>query len=186
MQSLQAKKSRRNLILVVIAFALPIIVAKLALELKWIDYGVTNQGQLIDNELHLTDLGLGDIDFSQHWLIVYLLPEQCTANCEKTFETVHNTYVALGREVPRVRPVALTQSPLTSKQKQGIASSKWRVENMPSATKKLFKEPKIVIVDPLGNLVLTHDIPADSDQLPAFGKMIVADMKKLLKYSRIG
>ena len=57
---------------------------------------------------------------------------------------------------------------------------------MPSATKKLFKEPKIVIVDPLGNLVLTHDIPADSDQLPAFGKMIVADMKKLLKYSRIG
>jgi hypothetical protein len=186
MQTVQQKKSRRNLLLVIAAFALPIIVAKLALELNWLDYGVTNQGQLIENETNLTDLGLGNLDFNQHWLILYVLPEQCHANCEKTLETVHNTYVALGREVPRVTPVALIQSELTTIQKQSVASSKWRIEMIPTEAKKIFDEPKIVIVDPLGNLVLTHSIPNDSAKLPAFGKMIVADMKKLLKYSRIG
>lgn len=186
MQSPQHKKSRRNFILVIIAFALPIVIAKLALELNWLDYGVTNQGQLVENEMDLSDLGLAEVDFEQHWLILYVVPEQCDKHCEKTMEAVHNTYVALGREVPRVTPVALLQTELTAAQQKGIAASKWRIEKMPNDSKTVFNEAKVVIVDPLGNLVLTHTIPTDSTKLAAFGKMIVADMKKLLKYSRIG
>ena len=186
MQSPQQKKSKRNFILVIIAFALPIIIAKLALELNWIDYGVTNQGQLIENETHLNDIGLRDVDFDKHWLILYTMPEQCGQRCETIMETLHNTYVALGREVPRVTPVALYQTALTTTQQKGIAGSKWRIEKMPVEAKTAFPQTKVIIVDPLGNLVLTYDIPKDNNKLSEFGKMIVADMKKLLKYSRIG
>jgi len=186
MNSAQQKKSRRSLLMVIAAFALPIILAKLALELNWLDYGVTNKGSLVENELTLEQLGLAETDFEKHWLILYVLPKTCNVQCEKTLETVHNTYTALGREVPRVSPVALFQSELSSLQQERIAASKWRIEAMPSLTKNIITEPQILIVDPLGNVVLTHDIPVDSAKLPAFGKMIVADMKKLLKYSRIG
>ena len=182
----QQKKSRRSLLMVVGAFALPIILAKLALELNWLDYGVTNKGALVENQLTLSQLGLGETDFDQHWLIIYVLPKTCSARCEKTLETVHNTYTALGREVPRVTPVALFQSEFSPAQQKSIAESKWRIEPMPSLTKNIVTEPQILIVDPLGNVVLKHTIPADSAELPSFGKMIVADMKKLLKYSRIG
>jgi len=33
---------------------------------------------------------------------------------------------------------------------------------------------------------LSHRIPDNSEQLPQFGKQILADMKKLLKYSKVG
>lgn len=186
MNSSQQKKSRRSLLMVLAAFALPVILAKLALELNWLDYGVTNQGTLVENELTLTQLGLGEANFEKHWLILYILPKSCTLECEKTLETVHNTYTALGREVPRVIPVALYQSEFSPKQQERISDSKWRTEVMPSLTKNMMTEPQILIVDPLGNVVLKHLIPKDSNELPSFGKMIVADMKKLLKYSRIG
>ncbi|MBL4900137.1 MAG: hypothetical protein JKX76_10955, partial [Colwellia sp.] len=103
------KKSRRSLLLVLAAFALPIILAKLALEQQWLDMGVTNKGTLLTNELTLEQLGLNTADFEQHWLIMYGLPESCAVRCQKTLEAVHNTYVALGKEMPRVFPVALYQ-----------------------------------------------------------------------------
>ena len=47
------KKSRRSLFLVLATFALPIILAKVALEAQWLDMGVTNKGTLLTNELTL-------------------------------------------------------------------------------------------------------------------------------------
>ena len=102
-------KNRKSLMLVLFAFALPIILAKLALEQNWLDLGVTNQGTLLHNNLTLTQLGLTDNDFSQQWLILYALPKQCHSSCLKALETVHNAYVILGKDMPRVTPVALKQ-----------------------------------------------------------------------------
>lgn len=182
----QQKKSRRSLLLVLLAFALPVILAKFALEQGWLDYGVTNKGQLITHELTLEKLGLGDIDFNQNWLIVYALPSQCELHCEKTLENVHNTYVALGKEMPRVTPVALIQHDFSPQQAARITQSQWQVLPMPSQTKDIIDHAQILIVDPLGNVFLSHQIPTDNSKLSAFGKQILADMKKVLKYSRIG
>jgi len=180
-------KNRRSLILVLIAFALPVILAKLALEQKWLDMGVTNQGTLLKNELTLTQLGLTNSDYSKQWLILYMLPKQCLATCLKTLETVHNTYVVLGKDMPRVTPVALTYNPFTAEQKQQLAKSQWHIVPMPDQSKNIIEQSKIFIVDPLGNVILSHLPPAiDPQQQATFGKAIVADMKKLLKYSKVG
>ncbi|MBL4822141.1 MAG: hypothetical protein JKX90_01275 [Colwellia sp.] len=180
------KKSRRSLLLMLAAFALPIILAKFALEQQWLNTGVTNNGTLLTNELTLEQLGLTTTDFEQHWLIMYSLPEHCATKCQKTLETVHNTYVALGKDMPRVLPVALYQQKLSAEQKQKIAKSKWRLLAMPKQAKQHIDKPQVFIVDPLGNVFLSHQLPENTEQLPQFGKQILADMKKLLKYSKVG
>lgn len=180
------KKSRRSLLLVLAAFALPIILAKFALEQQWLEMGVTNKGTLLANELTLEKLGLKTTDFEQHWLIMYSLPEHCSTHCQKTLEAVHNTYVALGKGMPRVFPVALYQNELATEQRQNISKSKWQLLAMPEQAKQYITEPQVFIVDPLGNVFLSHQLPEDTEQLPQFGKQILADMKKLLKYSKVG
>ena len=182
----QNKKSRTSLFLLLAAFALPIIVAKFALEQNWLDSAVTNKGELLENELTLSQIGLDIADYDKKWLILYTLPVKCGSECEKALESVHNTYVALGKEMPRVIPVALTQRPFSPEQITQIKQSKWRVQDMPSVAKDHLEHSKVFIVDPLGNIILVHQIPADVKKLPEFGKQILADMKKLLKYSRIG
>lgn len=179
-------KSRRSLLLMLAAFALPIILAKLALEQQWLDTGVTNKGTLLANELTLEQLGLNTANFEKHWLIMYGLPTPCAIKCQKTLEAVHNTYVALGKEMPRVLPVALYQNELSYEQNQKISESKWQLLAMPEGAKLHIEKPEIFIVDPLGNVFLSHQIPENMEKLPQFGKQILADMKKLLKYSKVG
>jgi len=174
------------LFLVLATFALPIILAKVALEAQWLDMGVTNKGTLLTNELTLEQLGLKTTDFEQHWLIIYSLPEQCSIHCQQTLETVHNTYVALGKEMPRVFPVALYQNELSTEQRQKISQSKWQLLAMPEQAKQQIVTSQIFIVDPLGNVFLSHQLPENTKQLPQLGKQILADMKKLLKYSKVG
>jgi len=180
------KKGRRSLVLVLAVFVLPIILAKFALEQQWLNTGVTNKGVLLTNELTLEKLGLDNTDFEQHWLIMYGLPKSCTVKCQKTLEAVHNTYVALGKEMPRVSPVALYQNDLPPKEKENILTSKWQLHVMPEQAKKYIAKPQVFIVDPLGNVLLSHQLPENTTQLPQFGKQVLADMKKLLKYSKVG
>ncbi|MBL4942572.1 MAG: hypothetical protein JKY81_13035 [Colwellia sp.] len=180
------QKNRRSLLLLLAAFVLPIIIAKFALDGQWLAKGVTNNGTLLTNELTLEQLGLDKAVFNQQWLILYSLPQQCDANCQKTLETVHNTYVALGKYMPRVSPVALYQEGLSTEQLQQISTSQWQLLAMPAQAKKHINKSQVFIVDPLGNVFLSHPIPSNIEQLPDFGKQIVADMKKLLKYSKVG
>ena len=179
-------KSRRSLLLVLATFALPIILAKFALEQQWLEMGVTNKGTLLANELTLEQLGLKTTDYEQHWLIMYSLPQQCSVSCQQTLEAVHNTYVALGKDMPRVSPVALYQNELSIDQRQKISQSKWQLVAMPEKAKQQITQSQIFIVDPLGNIFLSHQLPEKAEHLPQFGKQILADMKKLLKYSKVG
>ena len=67
-----------------------------------------------------------------------------------------------------------------------IQLKKWHIQAMPALAKATIAQSQVLIVDPLGNVILSHMPPANAEQLPAFGKAILADFKKLLKYSRIG
>ena len=180
-------KNRKSLLLVIFAFALPVILAKLALDQNWLALGVTNNGTLLKNELTLKKLGITNAEFSQQWLILYALPKQCLAPCLKALETVHNTYVVLGKDMPRVTPVLLKQQEFNQQQTQQLTKSQWHILPMTEQSKNLISQSQIFIVDPLGNVILSHLPPiAGTTQQGSFGKAILADMKKLLKYSKVG
>jgi len=186
MSNVEKTKSRRNLIMVISVFLLPIILAKLALTQNWLEYGVTNKGSLVGNELTLSDLGISHNELNNMWLILYALPQNCAEQCEQTLQSVNNTYVALGKEMPKVRNVALYKNMLTTDQLNTLDQAKWSVISAPQQQHALIQQATVLLVDPLGNIILEHKPPTLSAEQSMFGKDILADMKKLLKYSKIG
>ncbi len=184
--SSQLAKSRRNLLLLLGVFIVPVILAKLALDQHWFNYGVTNQGHLAEQNINLSDIGLADEKFQQQWLILYPVAVDCQQFCQQLSLAVNNTYTLLGKELPRVTPVALLPEELSELPKQSLRHHKWLSVALPELAKPYFSNGQLVIVDPLGNLVMSYDLPQSEQAFNAYSKAILADMKKLLKYSRIG
>lgn len=185
---MERNKSRLSFLLVVIAFVVPIILAKLALNNHWFNYGVTNQGQLVSQPISLADL---ELDFlhandssQQKWLLIFNMPSLCLANCQQSAEILSNTYKALGKDVPRVAIVGISEQSITKEQLN--VSDNWRLVSEVNKNESLQSLPQVFIVDPLGNVVITHSLPTQEEALIKVGKAIVADFYKLLKYSRIG
>jgi hypothetical protein len=179
-------RNRRSLLLLLSVFILPILLAKLALENQWLDLGVTNQGKLLAQPLTLSQLGIEQSQFGKQWLIIYRLPNVCPELCLHSIEAVHNSYVALGKDMPRVSPVLLKKNIFSAQQNKQLSKSQWQVLTLTPQMNNLLQEPQVLIADPLGNIILRHQLPENVEQQPAFGKAIIADMKKLLKYSKVG
>lgn len=182
----QINKSRRTLLITLGVFILPVVLAKLALEQQWFDYGVTNYGQLSEQELTLADLGIEQGTFKEQWLLLYRTPKYCDKLCEKTLLSVNNTYTLLGKELPRVTPVALFEHLLSEEQQSNLRHHKWQQLELPAQANKHISANQLLIIDPLGNVVMSYQAPTEEQGLISFDKSILADMKKLLKYSRIG
>ena len=180
------KRNRRSLLLLLTIFVLPILLAKLALENQWLDLGVTNQGQLLTQPLTLTNLGINEPELAQQWLIIYRLPSKCPEVCLHSIETVHNSYVSLGKDMPRVTPVLLKGNIFSAQQSKQLAKSQWKILALTPKMQNLLLEPQVLIADPLGNIILRHQLPEKEQQQTSLGKAIIADMKKLLKYSKVG
>ncbi|WP_246143352.1 hypothetical protein [Colwellia echini] len=179
-------KNRRSLLLLLAVFILPIVLAKLALDNQWLSLGVTNQGKLVTEPLTLSELGLDQTALDKKWLIIYRLPNDCPELCLHSIETVHNSYVALGKDMPRVSAVLLKEDIFSAQQNAQLAKSQWQILPLSPQLNSSIPEAQVLIADPLGNIILTHQLPAQDELQATFGKAIVADMKKLLKYSKVG
>lgn len=195
---------RKHFVMVCVAFLLPAVLAKIALEQQWFNYGVTNQGQLLAEPISLSQLSLTDIQTDKYWLLVFNSPALCEKACQQSVNALSNTYLALGKDMPRVQAVLLNYAEANVKvnvevnlafndSELSVTSldkvmdiSRWQKFNVPELSHPELQRGKVFIVDPLGNVVMTHQPPQAAEALPAFGKAILADMKKLLKYSRIG
>jgi len=180
------QRNRRSLLLLIGVFILPILLAKLALDNQWLNLGVTNQGKLLAQPLTLKELGINESELAKQWLIIYRLPSVCPDVCLHSIETVHNSYVALGKDMPRVSAVLLKENIFSTQQSQQLAKSQWKIIALTPQMNNLLHEPQVLIADPLGNVILRHQLPEQEQLQAAFGKAIVADMKKLLKYSKVG
>ena len=186
MSSPQINKSRRVLLLTLAVFVLPVVLAKLALELEWFDYGVTNQGELSTQHLTLADLGLPSTDFDEQWLLLYRVPETCAEACLNSLSAINSAFVLLGKEVPRVTPVTLAEQPLSELQQQAMRHGKWQSHYLPQQNDNHIKPSQLLVIDPLGNVVMSYQAPQEKSAIAQFAKSILSDMKKLLKFSRIG
>lgn len=186
MDVIQRNKSRKSLLLVLIAFALPIVLAKFALTYQWIDYGVTNQGQLVEPPLPISGLNLELVNKEKQWLMLLFVPTTCDDFCQQLLTGVNNTYVALGKEMPRVTPVALSSSITNIPMPASSHRADWLIQKSSVEALQKLSPEKLYLVDPLGNVFLSHQLPQHTDNIASFGKAVLADMKKVLKYSKVG
>jgi hypothetical protein len=176
---------QRKLLWVVAAFVIPIILAKLALQQEWIPKGVTNKGELITQPMTLASVGLTEQSLAKHWLLLIVAPDDCDNHCSELLHTANNTYIALGEDVKRVKPIVLSKQDFVFD--TAIFTSKaWLQLKLPNDSSLSANQPQVYIVDTLGNFVMRYSVPTDEQSLPQFGKAILSDFKKLLKYSRIG
>lgn len=173
-------KSRLSLILVVVAFALPVVVAKLVLDNHWYQEGVTNKGELLPSPVNLASLDMENPNKGV-WQIIYMPPADCNSACQQRLYILKQSHTALGKYQDRVAPVVMLSPNADANLAQDM-----KHEPASAALQSLLKNGEIVIVDPLGNLVMRYGVVDSKEAQIAQGKDLLADLRKMLKLSRIG
>lgn len=181
------KKSKTPLILIVV-FVLPVILAKLALDNDWFNKGATNKGELLSPIL---DLSIVTEELEPKWRMLYLLPESCLAACTNAIYSLNQVWVALGKESDRAEPVVIA---LSNSDREKINALKEhpniRLLTPNSQTvNKVFKDVPtdgIFLVDTLNNVILRYPVFEEQQEAVLHSRDILADIRKLLKLSRIG
>ncbi|MGQ8366476.1 hypothetical protein [Glaciecola sp. 1036] len=182
------KKQKTSIVLLVLVFALPVVLAKFALELDWFNKGATNKGTLLSPTLEAESLLL---DAQRKWHLMYVLPENCELSCQNAIYAISQVKTAVGRESDRVNVLVIT-----TEQSDDQAVASLATENTIEVLRKdaenvnnVFKDvgvDAIFISDTLHNVVLSYPVTQDKDQAIMDSRDILADLRKLLKLSRIG
>ncbi|EGQ7947674.1 cytochrome oxidase biogenesis cluster protein [Vibrio parahaemolyticus] len=175
----QVTKGRLVLIALVCLFALPAIIAKLILAQGWYESGVTNRGKLIEPYTTLAQLGQSAPEAVHGWQLAYVVPDLCDGQCQQQLYLLNQSHVALGKYQERVVPVLWTSA--SSDTIEISMESMAMNENVAARV----QQGQVLIVDPLGQLVMSYTVEPNDD-LVKLNKDMLADLRKLLKLSRVG
>ena len=198
------RRGRRQLLVLAAIFFVPLAVA------FWLYYGPgdwrpvggTNQGDLVDPAIPLTEATLGRPDgtdvtsselFRGKWTMAYLGSGRCDERCRSALYLSRQSRIALNKDIDRVQRVFLatdgccedrflqTEHPDLEILVIGEdAASRALLAQFPSLGDAPATEAgRLWLIDPLGNLVLSY-----SERAP--DKALLTDLRKLLRLSHIG
>lgn len=154
-------------------------------------WGTTNNGELITPQTTVRDIGLHlpEEEGRAWWL--WTNAATCDAQCQTAVQKIRALHVLLNREAGRVRRGitlgGITLDGITPGGETGGTSqaTSW-LDAYPALHRVKLAHTSVeapaeglYIIDPNGNLVLRYDISTDP-------KLILQDLKKLLKVSQIG
>ena len=182
------RSNKKTLLLVFLAFVIPVILAKFALEQDWFHRAATNKGELLTPPL---DFSAALEELPPKWRLVYVMPEQCDVACENAIYSIQQVWLALGRETDRAQALVLvtdnSDKDVAAKVVSGEKLSVHRVSE--NSVNKMFKGTQgngIFVVDTLNNAMLKYPVRADKQAAVMDSRDMLSDVKKLLKLSRIG
>lgn len=194
----QVRRGRRTAwLLFALGFG-PMLVATIMFYTGWLNpEGHSNQGELIHPPIPVTELSLQGEDATplaerfhperddRSWLLL-VVAENCGSDCEKLLYLARQVNIALGKNANRVERAAwLGKVP-------DDLSGRWDDEY--ASMERLFRkddagtlpagvsaqrQPEILLVDPLGNVMMKYSNEHT-------GKQMLKDLKHLLKLSQIG
>jgi hypothetical protein len=116
-------------------------------------------------------------DFRGRWLMVWVGPAECAADCREQLWQMRQVRLTTGRERDRVERLWLVTDrgqPILRDEEQGL----WVVRIQPDQLGAL-QLNQVHLVDPLGNLMMRFPLKADPQGMKK-------DLMKLLKASRVG
>lgn len=172
-------KGRIVLLSLIVLFALPAVIAKVVLSQGWYETGVTNRGELVEPYTTFEQLGQTSPLSEKGWQLAYVLPSDCQEQCQQQLHLMQQSHIALGKYQERVVPVIWTSKPSES------TSGTMIVMQMNDSLSEKVQAGQMLIVDPLGQLVMAYTPEANED-LVQLSKDVLADLRKLLKLSRVG
>lgn len=176
------KRKNVQLILMVLAFLIPVIAAKILLSSNYKGEVKTHGGQLLN--LKTTYHQLVEIpNKNRQWRVVYFTNQACREHCIEQLYFVAQTYRALGRLQNRVAIGAIANNTL-SETPDYLTNVEFSQDILKSPQQSL--EDSVVIIDPLGNLVMSYQLLGSKQQRLKKSHDMLLDIKQLLKLSRIG
>jgi hypothetical protein len=179
----KAKKPKALFILLLV-FVLPVALAKLVLSLNLYQGGATNQGELLTGDLSYHSLSQTNPK-PHSWQVLYLLPSHCGSQCQDRLYILQQSHIALGQVKDRVSTIIIVQS---NSDIGALSGLKLEHQTMAANTQlaSLLLEQQLIIVDPLGSLVMRYSGITGHDANISQGKALLADLRKMLKLSRVG
>ena len=167
-------------------FIVPVVLAKLALDNNWFNRGVTNKGELIQPVMDLSSL----LDKQPpKWRLVYQVPAHCDAGCENALYSIQQVWLALGRDTDRAQPTVLfsTDSDIQAVARLQKDTQINVVAVSPSEQQsEALSADAVYLVDTLNNAMLRYTVSDDRKRAIMNSRDMLADVRKLLKLSRIG
>jgi hypothetical protein len=183
--------ARLQLLLIALVFIGPLIFA------AWLYFGGsalqpegrTNHGELLEPFVNIRDAASESPLHEHndgHWLLIYLNEGVCDAACEYSLYTVRQSRLMLGKEMDRLERIflhgeSLPDTVYLADEHEGlIALSDSRINALLNNKRPIaLSAGGYYLVDPLGNLVMYFPPEIEPSDM-------VEDIKRLLKFSRIG
>ncbi|MCW8093330.1 hypothetical protein [Alteromonas sp. ASW11-130] len=176
------------IILLFAAFIVPVILAKLALDNNWFNQGSTNKGELLQPVKNVNALLA---DQPKRWRLLYALPNECNEACQNALYSMHQVWLALGKESDRAEVTVLVTEKSDRKTTEQVFSDR-NIHTINTTAEKItlsdldIHGDEILLVDTLNNAMLRYAVHKDKQTAVMASRDILADLKKLLKLSRIG
>lgn len=181
-------KSKKALILLLIAFILPVILAKFALEQEWFNKASTNKGTLLSP---IIDASALLEENKKSWRLLYVVPQTCDASCKNAIYSIQQIDMALGKESDRAH-ATLIMTEVSDKSAISHLQTKVNTEVLNIGKENVNKvfnsslQDGIFLVDTLNNAMMHYWLLEDKDAAVMQSRDILSDLKKMLKLSRIG
>ncbi|MEZ9819731.1 hypothetical protein AB4238_03745 [Shewanella sp. 10N.286.45.A1] len=176
------KNGKKTLLLLLLAFAIPVIAAKLILSFGLYNGGATNKGELLEVGINYQSLEMTNPQ-PKEWQLLYQLPAVCDTTCLDRLYILQQSHIAMGRNQDRVHTIIMLAE---NSDRSALTSFDFITATPTPALTQLLKDQQFVVVDPLGSMVMSYPITTSHQAQIMQGKAIVADLRKMLKLSRIG
>lgn len=193
-------KSRVLLVVVIVAFTLPFVLAW-ALNFgpwQWRPEASRNRGELVQPPPQIVTPAVADLDgnvvameaLAGHWGLMYAGTSPCTEHCRSRLVAMRQTWLALGKDARRVQRWYMVTDDTVPEVKlraehpglrvvrpedSGDGSLVWALEE---AAAGVPDADTIFLVDPRGFVILRYDRQIEASDM-------LKDLKRLLKYSAV-
>lgn len=168
-------KSKSFFSIFAVMAAVPLVLAFMVLKFGWFTPGATAKGQFVESEI---TLDLKDMAEKPIWNLVFQPSEKdCDQTCEEQLYGLNQTYIALGKLQKRVNAVVLNES---------IALTEYPLLKHHQSRNAELDVGHIYLVDPFGKVIIKYAGSTKREQTIKTSKDILADVKKLLNYARVG
>jgi len=177
-------RGRWQLVLLVLAFALPMLIAIGLKVTGWRAERTQNYGTLLEPPVDLAgvrartdaDATVSWRNTENRWLLLARVPERCDDPCWDELARLPRLRLALGRHAPRLELMLLERAP-PPERRAGLAPMRYAVLEPPAPDAIAHdpeRGPAIWLVDPHGFLVLEYAPGYDLDR-------VIKDLKKLIR-----
>ena len=113
------------------------------------------------------------------WTIVYV-SSRCDDACEKAVADMTTIRTLMNDDMRRIqRMIIIKDSSTPTSNKENLIKARVTSEKLTRSLKK-YTENSIYLIDPIGNIMLYYE-PQNIDI-----RLVIKDLKRLFKYSRIG